>query len=248
MGSLTAYVTDVGQYVITQLMTTNAKLNIVRAEIGDGSVASETEARALTSLVNKISDAKISGKRLVDGWHIITVEVDNVNLTTELNVREVALYCADPANENKDLLFYYATFGDHPDWIAPNTLAQYTRMYDLGLSFDLVNEVNVKISPDALVTRKDLEALIEQGTDVKAHTHGNISNDGKIGEEADLPIFTLADGKLGTVTVLQARKKLGLEIETEISEGSNKIPTSAMVAKYVADQINNIINYEEVSF
>ena len=47
------------------------------------------------------------------------------------------------------------------------------------------------------------------GKAASSHTHGNLSNDGKIGSTADLPVFTGASGAIGTKTVADARTALG---------------------------------------
>jgi hypothetical protein len=43
-----------------------------------------------------------------------------------------------------------------------------------------------------------------------SHTHGNVTNDGKIGATADLPVFTGSAGALGTKTAADARTALEL--------------------------------------
>ena len=49
------------------------------------------------------------------------------------------------------------------------------------------------------------------------HTHGNITNDGRIGNTANLPIFTTTKGKLWAMTPGQAREKLDMSLDNLIN-------------------------------
>ena len=53
-----------------------------------------------------------------------------------------------------------------------------------------------------------------------SHAHGNITNDGKIGSTADLPIFTGASGALVAKTIVDAKTLLGITADAQISAGS----------------------------
>ena len=53
-----------------------------------------------------------------------------------------------------------------------------------------------------------------------SHAHGNITNDGKIGSTADLPIFTGASGALVAKTIADAKTLLGITVDAQIVTGS----------------------------
>lgn len=71
------------------------------------------------------------------------------------------------------------------------------------------------------------------------HGHGAISNDGRIGEEANLPVFTGPDGKVTTVDIPTARSLLGIpddeddeiEVDNEVTaDGTNPVSGAAVAA------------------
>lgn len=160
MATIKSYITNAGMAAINSLVGSSAALTITRAEIGDGVVDSDASARLLTELINKTGDALIAKMREEEGMRIITVQVSNEDLETALTIAEVGLFCEDPDNPGSEILFYYATFGSNPDWVVPNSVAQYTRMYDFGFSVGLVDSVEVVVSPDALVTHGELNAVL----------------------------------------------------------------------------------------
>lgn len=57
---------------------------------------------------------------------------------------------------------------------------------------------------------EDAHSTLLAGKAAASHTHGSITNDGKIGSTADLPVFTGVSGTLGTKTVADARAALGV--------------------------------------
>lgn len=90
------------------------------------------------------------------------------------------------------------------------------------------------------------------------HGHGAISNDGRIGEEANLPVFTGPDGEVITVDIPTARSLLEIpdeedvEVDNEVTaDGTNPVSGAAVasyVSTYVAEQIALIADYDEEAF
>lgn len=231
MASLQAFVTNNGLVVVNSLALSGNTLTVTRARLGDGVIASEIEAKSLSNLIHETMEADIVGVSIKDGWHVISIRISNTKLDTDLTVNEIGLYCADPDDPEKEVMFYYATFGDKPDWIAPNSLAHYTRTYDLCLNVGLVGSVNVTISPDALVTVEEMENAMQAdkllakivsvsgagcGLDSdmldgkhanafanKSHTHAL--------ESSELTGITpISKGGTGASSTEQAREKLGV--------------------------------------
>jgi hypothetical protein len=72
------------------------------------------------------------------------------------------------------------------------------------------------------------------------HGHGRISKDGRIGDEANLPLFTGLDGEVITVDVPTARSLLGIpddedveiEVDNEVTADGTKPVSGAAVAAY----------------
>ena len=80
------------------------------------------------------------------------------------------------------------------------------------------------------------------------HSHGKISGDGKIGKTSGMPVFTGVDGELTALDLASAKAILGvgdIEVDDEVTtEGANPV-SGAAVAKYVAQEIAKIADYDK---
>ncbi len=86
---------------------------------------------------------------------------------------------------------------------------------------------NVTISDSGdYYTAENIEAALQEiGASLALksssdHVHGNISNDGKIGSTANLPVFTGASGLLGAISAGTARTNLGLGAAAVLATGT----------------------------
>jgi hypothetical protein len=157
---LAAYLTNEAAIVLNKLMASMGPLEFTRAELGDGLVSSEEEARARTTLINKVVDAVFSGSRWGGGEAVLSIQYTNTYLELGFFVREIALYCKDPDDAGREVLYCYATFGDQPDWIASRSAASYTRTYDIATIIASISEITVNISPSVMVSREDFLSAI----------------------------------------------------------------------------------------
>ena len=258
---LASYITTGGLAVMNKLLATKGPLKFVRAELGDGTVASEEAARARTALVSKVADATLVQAKLQDGQAIISAQYDNASLSTPLVVREVGLYAQDPTGGSA-VLYCYCTFSDYPDTIAPASVARYIRTYDITTIVSTLDTVTVTAAPAAMVSQQQFEEALTQagialaqlqqyvlqrlgstdfgavtatadelnyvhgvtssiqaqlnGKAASTHTHGNLTNDGKVTEAAAgaaagtavKPLFAGSDNKVGVLTLAQAQAAL----------------------------------------
>lgn len=154
--AMEAYLTTAGLNVLTKLMASRGPLKFVRAELGDGKCTGEAACRARTTLVNKVSNATFIGAKYEGGEALITTRYDNTGLQTGFFVREVGLFVQDP-DSSAAVLYCYATFGDEPDWIAPEASARYIRTYDIVTIVSNVASVEVNISPSEMIDREEFE-------------------------------------------------------------------------------------------
>lgn len=158
---MAAYLTNKGLEVLNKLMASKGTLNIIRAELGDGTVTGEDACRAQTSLANKVCDATFCAAKYQGGEAKLSVQYKNDGLETGFFVREVGIYVQDPTSGNA-VLYTYATFGDTPDWIAPASSTRYTRVYDVTTIIANVSNVNVTISPSAMVAVEEFDVAMGQ--------------------------------------------------------------------------------------
>lgn len=157
--ALTAYLTTKGYEVLNRLIASQGTLEIVKAELGSGVCNGESACRARTALVNKTCDASLVNVAYTGGEATITVQYINTGLSTGFFVNELGVYVKDPANSS-NVLYCYVTFGDNPDWIAPESSAQYVRTYDIKTIISSLSSITIETSPSTLVNRGEFNAII----------------------------------------------------------------------------------------
>lgn len=161
MAEMAAYLTDAGLVVLNKVIAAAGALEFVKAELGSGVVSGEAACRARTSLQNKVADASLVEATFEGGQAKIAIQYVNSGLASGFFVNEVGLYVRDPQT-SANVLYCYATFGDHPDWIAPASYATYVRTYDLITIVSNVSSVTVNTSPSTLATAAQLKAVSDK--------------------------------------------------------------------------------------
>ena len=154
-----AYLTNAGMTVLNKVLASQGALNFVKAEVGSGKVTGEAACRARTSLANKTGEATFVRAAVKGGQATISVIYQNEGLTTGFFVNEIGLYVKDPETD-ANVLYCYVTFGDYPDWIAPESSATYTRTYDIITIVSNVTSVTVVTSPSTVVSMEDFNNVI----------------------------------------------------------------------------------------
>ena len=154
-----AYLTNAGMTVLNKVLASQGALNFVKAEVGSGKVTGEAACRARTSLANKTGEATFVRAAVKGGQATISVIYQNEGLSTGFFVNEIGLYVTDP-DTSAAVLYCYVTFGDYPDWIAPESSATYTRTYDIITIVSNVTSVTVVTSPSTVVSTEDFNNVI----------------------------------------------------------------------------------------
>lgn len=157
--ALTAYLTTKGYEVLNRLIASQGTLEIVNAELGSGVSTGEAACRARTSLVKKICDASLANVAFTGGEATITVQYINTGLATGFFVNELGVYVKDPQG-GSNILYCYVTFGDNPDWIAPESSAQYVRTYDIKTIISSLSSITIDTAPSTMVSRGEFNAVI----------------------------------------------------------------------------------------
>lgn len=205
--NMSAFLTTAGSAVVTRLLATQGPLVFTRAELGSGSVTSAEAARARESLICKVADASLVSCSLDNDQAVVDVRYGNEGQTENMTVDEVAVYCRDPEDATREILYCYATLGDTPDTIAAATAALYTRVYKVTIQVGELTNVTVTVTPAETVSQSQFDA----------HAHGNVTNGGALtataagtpGTDAILPVFAGSDDKLGVLQPGPARMALG---------------------------------------
>lgn len=157
--ALSAYLTNAGYQLLNQLLASQGTLTITKAELGSGVCTGEDACRARTTLVNRVCDATLTNVSYEGGEAKITVQYYNDGLVTGFFVNELGIYAKHPTT-GANILYCYVTFGNNPDWIAPESSAQYVRTYDVKTIISSLEQVTIVSSPSALISREEFNNVI----------------------------------------------------------------------------------------
>ena len=156
---LNAYLTNKGYEVLNRLLASQGTLEIVSAELGKGVILDETAARLRTSLLQKVCDADLVSVDFEGGEARIRVQYSNAGLKTGFFVNEIGIFVKNPAG-GANVLYCYVSFGENPDWIAPESSAQYIREYDIKTIISNLPNVTITSTPSVLVSREELNNVV----------------------------------------------------------------------------------------
>lgn len=217
------YITNGGNAVIAALLAEQGPLTFTRAEIGSGIVTSEDAARERTSLISKVADAELISCTLSGGIATIALSYNNSEQNNDISIGEVGVFCKDPNDATQEVLYAYCTFGDTPDVIVASTTALYSRTYKVLTFVSSLTDVSVVVTPGGYVSQAELESALALKADVLLQTTAS----GTPGVDIMNPVFTGADGKMGTLTPANARIALGVPA---ISTVAVPLPASGWTA------------------
>lgn len=171
--ALSAYLTTAGYELLNRLIASQGTLHITKAELGSGVCTGEEACRARTSLVNRVCDASLTKVSFEGGEAKITVQYLNTGLATGFFVNEVGIYAKHPTT-GANTLYCYVTFGNNPDWIAPESSAQYVRTYDIKTIISSLQNVTIESAPSALISREEFSNVVApEYSHTKKYTKGS---------------------------------------------------------------------------
>lgn len=112
-------ITEAGQNLIAKLLA-GETMTVTKVIFGDGLIPAYTDPRTLTELIHPIAPGVHSRPAASEGIATMRVEFRsdlNGGLETGFDLREFGIYALDP--DEVEVMFYYATLGDHPQWVSP---------------------------------------------------------------------------------------------------------------------------------
>lgn len=135
-------------------------LTITRAQLGDGKLPELSPIEPLQALVSPKVAAQLKyGEGASDGKAVIAVQFDNKELQTQLAINEVGIFAK--ANGGAEVLYCYMTFGDQPEVVQPAHVGRFVRSFDIPIRVDNKLQLQVEISPSALVSAQDFGKLLD---------------------------------------------------------------------------------------
>lgn len=209
-------ITNAGRGLIARLLAGDV-MTISKVLFGKGKLPDTSDPREATALVEPVAEGVYSRPVAADGVATMTVEYRsdlNGGLSEGFDLREFGIYAIDP--EEGEVLIYYATLGDHPQWVSPYNQGEteaidvrrfpvtfvigadrgITSLYDTELWMtekDVYNYYNAVLLPiaDELIAKR----IGEHNADPKAHP----------------PLLKMIDTLSGRIRLLELR--LGTNVQ-----------------------------------
>lgn len=157
--------TKLGEQLVNKINgNLSETLNIKRVEIGGGDISNVDEIRFLTSLKQKICDAKISNHEVVKGEDgktktIIEIQFTNKDFLEEKPFKEIGIYAA--GNDGIEVLFLYTNALDKFDNIPAENDNPHTIVINLVMQVTTDAKINAVIDLSAYVTTQTFNKFKE---------------------------------------------------------------------------------------
>lgn len=217
------YLTNSGRLALSKVQADSTKtLHFTKFAFGDGALNGGLEIER-TSLVNRKDTSNITRLR-VNGDNTCTVGTKRLgNAVGGYYLREIGLYAKDPDNGNNEILYGYANAGDDAQYIPASGGAEIVeKTINIIISISNGASVTATLSTGVYVTPEEFEAHVNDknnphgvtAAQISAaeadHTHGAITNNGKIGKAANKAVFTGEGGalKAGTLPIAAGARTL----------------------------------------
>lgn len=173
-----------------------------------------------------------AGRGLIKGRvFVVTQETINATVSDSGTKKGRLIIKIDTANSSTPISFVTQMAATLPDLTQDDINGSGT-VYEMELATYDISELLI-----SNLVVNDLTLTI------KSHVHGNVSNDGKIGTSADLPVFTTTGGALTTKSAANALTALGALGATAKAADSDLLDghdTSYFQVALAADQTRKI--------
>nr|DAE08693.1 MAG TPA: tail-collar fiber protein [Siphoviridae sp. ct3lF2] len=245
------FLTNAGRIALSKIQADSSKsLNFSKFAFGDGQLNGSLEIER-TALINQKDTQPITRLR-VNGDNTVTVGTKRPgNAVGGYYLREIGIFATDPDNNNAEILYGYANAGDDAQYLPTAESAEIVeKTVNVIISITNGTVVTATVSTGTAVTPEEFAAHVDDtdnphevsaqqvGAALENHTHGNITNDGKIGTLANKAVYTGAGGALqagtlpvaaggtGGTTAAAARAGIGAQA-ARLTFTSKSVATSA---------------------
>ena len=152
-------ITNTGRDLLTKILT-GSQLTITKVMVGNGKLSGQDPA-ALTDLVSPKHPATATVPKVTDGTVTFTIQYQNQE-TGMVTINEYGVFAQDP--DAGEILLYYATLGDYPQYVMPGQGDIRRFPVSIALSANDV-EVNLAFDSSAFISAKDLDTKVSKTGD-----------------------------------------------------------------------------------
>lgn len=153
-------ITTKGRSLIAKMIATGKAVEFTRAAVGTGNIPEGYDPAGMAGLNRYRMDGKITAMSSGNETAYITFQIASRDVNAGFVVTEAGLFAADP--DEGEILYAYLDMSDDPQYIYKNggevnKVAEIT----LGVIIGQVERITAVISPDGLVTRKQLDEALD---------------------------------------------------------------------------------------
>ena len=152
-------ITNAGRDLLTKTLA-GSQLTITKVMVGNGKLSGQDPA-ALTDLVSPKHPATATVPKVTDGTVTFTIQYQNQE-TGMVTINEYGVFAQDP--DAGEILLYYATLGDYPQYVMPGQGDIRRFPVSIALSANDV-EVNLAFDSSAFISAKDLDTKVSKTGD-----------------------------------------------------------------------------------
>lgn len=262
-----SYASDAGRTLIAKVLAGRGKMRYTRAAVGKGHIPDDRTPRNMTEPPDYVMDARIcSITNPIGGECQVSVQVNSADVEQGFFATAIILYAEDP--DLGEVPYTYLVMEEAPEYIRPKTsVIGKIAKFDLIAAVDDIERVSAIVDPNALLSYRDAEALINSKNVASPNgIHGLRYHDGKLQVKLPHGWATLAETKYGltseyidglmlTSTEIDALKYRAKDVKylIEVAHGVpstyidslRKSTTEIDALKYTARQFNNLFEMEE---
>ncbi len=157
-------VTTKGRTLMAKMVAMEGGISFTRAAVGTGDLPKGYDPSHLIGLNQYKMDGKITGASSSQETASITFQIASKDVEEGFIITEAGLYADDP--DEGEILYAYLDMHGDPQYIYPrggdvNKVAEIT----LGVIIGQVDRITAMISPGGLVTREQMEGMLETKLD-----------------------------------------------------------------------------------
>ena len=235
--------TTAGRLALSKVQASGKSLNFSKFAFGDGQLNGSLEIER-TALINQKDTQPITRLR-VNGDNTVTVGTKRPgNAVGGYYLREIGLFATDPDNSSAEILYGYANAGNDAQYLPTTGGAEIVeKTINVIISITNGTVVTATVSTGTAVTPEEFAAHVDDtdnphdvsaeqvGAALENHTHGNITNDGKIGTNPSKAVYTGTAGKLQARYAARCGRRHGRNDGRSCQNGDRRAGSPADIHK-----------------
>lgn len=233
-----------GLQLVAKLASSETPLIFTRAAVGTGSVPSGYDPGSMTDLNKFQMDGEISSISSSGETASVVFQVSSIGVKVGFTITEEGLFADDP--DKGEILFAYLDLSDDPQYIyAENSTISKFFESTMTVVVGTVENITAKISPEGLITRKQLEdEVLNPPFDASGSVAGiNNFTEFLASIKSKMPLYDLLRNLKGGL-------KYVLHVDQLVSETDNDssdLPAAAAAISKVQKQIDRSRSVIEIN-